>query len=99
MASRSRITGSYGDILPLAFLREGEEGEIVDLRGGRGLVQRLSEMGFTPGTKVRVLHSNQPGPVLISIRDTRIAVGRGVAMKIMVNGFGSGGYRGGGEKR
>lgn len=75
------------EALPLAFLSEGEEGEIADVRGGRGMIQRLSDMGFTPSTKIRVLKSNPAGPMLVDVRDARIALGRGVAMKIIVNGI------------
>ncbi|RJS69291.1 ferrous iron transport protein A [Candidatus Bathyarchaeota archaeon] len=71
--------------MPLAMLSENEEAIVVEIRGGRGLVRRLSEMGFTYGAKVRILHSSSPGPVLVSIRGSRIALGRGAAMKILVN--------------
>jgi len=71
--------------IPLAMLHENEEAEVVGIRGGRGLVRRLSELGLTPGTKIKVLLSNSPGPVLIDVRGSRIALGRGLLMKIMVN--------------
>ena len=71
--------------MPLAMLHENEEAEVVKIRGGRGLVRRLSELGLTPGTKIKVLLSNSPGPVLIDVRGSRIALGRGLLMKIMVN--------------
>lgn len=73
------------EAMPLTFLSEGDEGEIVGIRGGRGIIQRLSDMGFTPSTKVKVMKSNPPGPMLINVRDARIALGRGIAMKIIVN--------------
>ena len=73
--------------IPLAFLSEGDEAEIVEISGGGGLTQRLTEMGFTPATRVRVLKSSPPGPMLVSVRGSRIALGRGVAMKILVNGI------------
>jgi ferrous iron transport protein A len=71
--------------LPLAFLSEGEECNIVEVRGGRGLVQHLFDMGFTPSTRVRVLKSNPPGPMLVEIRDSRVALGKGITIKIIVN--------------
>jgi len=71
--------------VPLAMLSANEEAVIITLAGGKGLVRRLSEMGFTHGTKVKVLYSGNPGPVLVSIRGSRVALGRGVAMKIIVN--------------
>ncbi|MGP8320076.1 MAG: FeoA family protein [Methanosarcinaceae archaeon] len=73
------------DIMPLPFLSVGEEGVIVEMQGERGITQRLFEMGFTNSTQVKVLSSSSPGPVLVEVRDSRIAIGRGIAMKIMVN--------------
>ena len=73
--------------IPLAFLSEGDEAEIVGISGGGGLTQRLVDMGFTPATRVRVLKSSPPGPMLVSVRGSRIALGRGVAMKILVHGI------------
>ena len=75
--------------MPLAMLPENEEAKVVEVRGGRGLVRRLSELGFTPGTRVKVLFSNPPGPVLIDVRGSRIALGRGLLMRIIVNSEGN----------
>jgi len=71
--------------MPLAILPENEEAKVVEVRGGRGLVRRLSELGFTPGAKVKILFSNSPGPVLIDVRGSRIALGRGLLMRIIVD--------------
>jgi len=71
--------------IPLTMLSENEEAVIVKVNGGMGLTRRLSEMGFTYGAKVKVLHSSPPGPILVVVRGSRIALGRGVAMKIMVS--------------
>ncbi len=71
--------------MPLAMLPENEEAKVVEVRGGRGLVRRLSELGFTPGTSVKVLFSNSPGPVVIDVRGSRIALGRGLLMRIIVD--------------
>ena len=71
----------------LAVLREGEEAEIIGFQGGRGLIKRLLEMGFTRNAKIKVL-SNSPGPVLVDVRGSKVALGRGMAMKIIVNGEG-----------
>ncbi len=73
------------DGIPLAMLSENDGAIVVKLRGGRGLVRRLSELGFTYGTKVKVLKSGSPSPVLVDVRGSRIALGRGVAMKIIVS--------------
>jgi len=71
--------------IPLAMLPENKEATVVEINGGIGLTRRLSEMGFTYGSKVKVLHSTPPGPILVIVRGSRIALGRGAAMKIIVS--------------
>ena len=71
--------------VPLAFVPESEEVVVVEVLGGRGLTRRLHDLGLIPGTKVRVLKSCSPGPLLIDVRGSRIALGRGITMKIMVD--------------
>jgi ferrous iron transport protein A len=50
---------------------------------GRRLKHRLTELGLTPGVKVTIIQNNG-GPILISVRDSRIAIGREMANKIQV---------------
>ncbi|PDM26146.1 ferrous iron transport protein A [Candidatus Bathyarchaeota archaeon B24-2] len=71
--------------IPLAFLPENKEAKVIEVKGGRGLVRRLSELGFTPGARVKVLLSNSPGPVLVDVRGSRLGLGRGLLMKIIVD--------------
>jgi len=62
----------------------GEVVQVVAVRAGWGLQRRLAEMGLNPGVKVRVMNSQRPGPVVIDVRGSRLALGQGVAHKIMV---------------
>ncbi len=76
--------------IPLAMLPVGAKGKIVGIHGGRGIVRRLSDMGFVPDVEVKIVHSHtshnprRGGPLVVEVKDSRIALGRGVAMKIMV---------------
>jgi len=70
--------------LPLALVSPWSEVRIIDIRGGRGLIRRLSDLGFMVGEKIRVVHIHNPGPMLVEVKGSRIAVGRGVSMKIIV---------------
>ena len=80
-------TGSIsGGSLPLAFLPEGRAGTVLEIRGGHGAVRHLEDMGFAPLARVLVLKSCQPGAMLVMVKDSRIALGRGIAMKILVKG-------------
>ncbi len=59
---------------------------VVHIRAGFKATQRLSGMGITPGTQIKVI-SQAPfrGPIQIIVRGTRLAIGYGLAMKIFVN--------------
>ena len=72
-------------MLPLGLLCDGEVGEIVGVAGtDRGTcASRVEDMGLRVGKRVRML-SNGSGPVLVKVDESRIAVDRGVAMKIKV---------------
>ena len=73
-----------GDIAPLSALHPGERGVVVELAGGRGLLSRMTALGFTPGAEVRMLQNFGHGPLIALVRDTRVALGRGEAAKIRV---------------
>jgi ferrous iron transport protein A len=71
------------NIMPLAFLQEGEEAKIVDYVDGRQLTQRVVEMGLHRNEVVKMIKS-LGGPVMVQVHDSKIALGHGVAMKILV---------------
>lgn len=72
-------------MVPLGLLGEGEAGEIVAFTKSAAASQssRAEEMGLRIGKRVLML-SNGSGPVLVKVDESRIAVDRGVAMKIKV---------------
>lgn len=73
------------EIMPLMDLRVGQKGIVALIRGGRGMIQRLTDMGLTPGTEIKILKSAPfHGPIEICVRGSNLAIGRGVAMKIFV---------------
>ena len=66
----------------LTQLRIGEKARIVAIGGGRGLKQKLFLRGLIEGKLVRVV-SNY-GPVTVEVNGNIIAIGRGMARKIIV---------------
>jgi len=72
------------NIIPLAFMAPGERGQIVEIRGGYGMAKRLYGMGLTPNSVIEVIVSNPAGPILVNVRGSRVAIGKGMAMKIFV---------------
>jgi ferrous iron transport protein A len=71
--------------MPLSMLSAGEEAQLVDVRGGHGIRRRLSAMGLNPGMKVTVVQNAMRGPIILGVMDSRIALGRGMAHKILVS--------------
>ncbi len=73
------------DLTPLIDVPAGKVAEVVLIVGGRNAVNRLCEMGLTPETTVRVSkRAPVGGPVIVSVRSTEVAIGRGIASKILV---------------
>ncbi len=72
-------------MIPLGLLAAGEEGEIVAVSGAAaGAVSgRAEDLGIRLGRRVQML-ANASGPVLVKVDESRIALDRGVAMKIKV---------------
>jgi len=70
--------------VPLAMLKEGYEGTVIDLIGGRGAISKLLALGIVPGKRVKVL-GNRGGALLISINGSKFVIGRGLAMKVIVH--------------
>ena len=74
---------SAARIMPLAMVSVGEHVRLVKVNAGEKLVCRLGSMGLTPGVEMRVL-LDSGGPKTVCVRDSRIALGKGVAHKILV---------------
>jgi len=80
------VTQMAEPLMPLAMARPGERVSVVDIRAGRGLARKLADMGLLPGTEIKVVNSMGHGPIIIDLRGSRLALGHGVAQKIMVTG-------------
>jgi len=49
-------------------------------------MKRLTELGLTPGTDVTVVKSAPfKGPLEVTVRGSRLAIGRGMASRILVD--------------
>lgn len=85
-------------MFPLGLLSAGEKAEVMEVRGldifgsccpeGSTVlcssVCRIEDMGLRTGKIVEMLNNEGRGAMLVKIDESRIAIGRGMAMKIMV---------------
>ncbi len=75
------------ELIPVSIdqLKKGERGKVSFIRGEHKVLQRLSDMGLTPGTEVTVVKSAPfHGPLEILVRGSRLALGRGMTEIIFV---------------
>lgn len=70
--------------LSLGGTESGAFVQIERMTGGHHFLSRLASLGFTPGARLKVLQNYGHGPIIVSVRDTRVALGRGEAEKIFV---------------
>lgn len=70
-------------MMPLTMARAGESNSIKKI-GGKGEVKRLLEsLGFVTGSQVTVISENS-GNVIVNIKDSRVAISKEMANKIMI---------------
>ena len=70
-------------MMPLTMARPGETVTIRKITGRDEVRQHLAELGFVVGEEVRVV-SEIGGNLILSIKDSRIALDKTMAMRIMV---------------
>jgi DtxR family transcriptional regulator, Mn-dependent transcriptional regulator len=74
------------NLISMSALKEGQNGKIAFIRGGHNVLQRLLDMGLTPGTKIRVVRvAPLGGPVELSVRSSKLALGKGIASKVFID--------------
>ena len=77
---------------PLGLLSEGEKAEIMEMKtqkvcnhgSNKNQLCHAEDMGLRIGKMVEMLNNAGRGSLLIKVDESRIAIGRGMAMKIMV---------------
>jgi ferrous iron transport protein A len=70
-------------MMPLTKMSVGEKNSIKKVGGKEATRQFLANLGFVPGSHVTVV-SEISGNVIVQIKESRIAISREMAIKIMV---------------
>lgn len=77
------------DSYPLGLARQGERVRIERFLGGCAMARRLCDMGLVVGSEVRIAH-RQGGQLVVVRGETRLALGAGIAHKVLVSPIGAG---------
>jgi ferrous iron transport protein A len=57
---------------------------VRQLRGGKEFVNRMAALGFTVGAEVQMVQNYGRGPLITLVRGVRVALGRGEALKVII---------------
>ena len=68
----------------LSDAHPGDKVVIISIQGGRNLCQRLNAMGLVTRERIEVVHTGDPGPFVVKVKDSRVALGTGMAKKILI---------------
>lgn len=69
--------------MPLTFANIGEDNIIKKIGGKPEVKKHLENLGFVAGGKVTVI-STLSGNVIVNVKESRVAISREMAQKIMV---------------
>ncbi len=70
-------------MMPLMLASIGEENVIRRVGGSQEMKKHLEDMGFVVGGRVEII-SEINGNLIVNVKDTRVAISREMAGKIMV---------------
>ena len=71
--------------MTLNQIKKDKEVTVVEIEGGWRIRQRLNQMGIHPNDRILVKRSGlMGGPILIQIHGTEVAIGRGMARKVVI---------------
>ena len=74
-----------GKQITLTRMQTGQSGIVVQIQGGHGLVNRLDALGIRPGKRITKVGSMfMRGPVTVQVDRAQVAVGFGMASRIIV---------------
>lgn len=72
-----------GDI-SLSDTKVGRTYRLIALEAGQHLREKIASMGLNSGAKFTIIANSGHGPVGLEVRQTRLGIGRGMALKIKV---------------
>ncbi|NMC52736.1 MAG: ferrous iron transport protein A [Chloroflexi bacterium] len=71
-------------MMPLSMVNQNQEVKLVAIQGGLKMKQRLADLGLNIGMSIRVLKKASGGPMIIAVKESRLALGWGMANRILV---------------
>ena len=70
-------------MMPILMTQTGDTVTVAKVLGNNSIRQRLGELGFVAGAEVSVVQAHH-GDMIVKVRDSKLALTREMASKIMV---------------
>ncbi len=71
--------------IALSKMKSGESGIVIQIQGGKGIINRLSALGIRVGQRITKMDAMLlRGPVTIQVGNSQVAIGYGMANKVIV---------------
>jgi ferrous iron transport protein A len=68
----------------LTSIKSGKKALLISVEGGRSAEKRLLDMGLIPGEEIKIINNSGIGPVTVTLKGSRVALGHGLASKLIV---------------
>lgn len=73
------------NVLDLTQMKHAEQGTIIAIAGGHGLRRRMETLGIRKGAEIiKISAQIMRGPIIVQVVNTQVAIGFGIAKKIIV---------------
>ncbi|MCR3760121.1 FeoA family protein [Clostridium felsineum] len=69
--------------MPLNFILTGRVARVSDVKGNEVMCKKLMEMGFNSGAVISIV-KNDAAHIVVKVGETRLALNRGMAQRVMV---------------
>jgi len=84
LAPPRQTAAQPGVCLPLSLTTIGDRVWVVEIRGGRRMVRRLTDLGIVQGMEITVVNRTESGSAIVGLPGCRIGIGAGMAHRVMV---------------
>jgi ferrous iron transport protein A len=83
-AATRETNAQPGACLPLAMTAIGDRVWVLEIRGGRRMVRRLTDLGIAQGAEITIVSRTENGSAIVGLQGCRIGLGAGMAHHVMV---------------
>ena len=78
------MPSTFQNTKTLSEIKTGDQVILQFIKVGCDLTSRMTSLGLTPGAKVEMLQNFGHGPIIVNVRGTHVALGRGEARRLLV---------------